>query len=44
MAIGRAMAKRGIITGAPPFGGVALIDPARYALIEHPEIAISLGV
>jgi hypothetical protein len=38
------MSNRGIIAGTPPFGGVALIDPARNPLIENPEIAISLDV
>jgi hypothetical protein len=44
IAIGRAVSNRGIVAGAPPFGRVALIDPARDSLIENPEIAVSLGV
>jgi hypothetical protein len=33
-----------IIPSPPPFGRVALLDPAGDALIENPEIAVSLGV
>jgi hypothetical protein len=33
-----------IVAGAPPLGGVALLDPARNPLIEHPKIAITFDV
>jgi hypothetical protein len=44
MAIRWAMPNRDIVASTPPFGGVALIDPAWNAFIENPEIAKSLSV
>jgi len=38
------MARRGVVAGAPAFGRIALIDPARNALIEDSEVAVSFGV
>ena len=38
------MADRLIVAGPPPLGGIALLDPARDALIEHSQIAIPLRV
>ena len=38
------MSNRLIVAGAPPFGGVALLDPARDPFIEHPEIAIPFDI
>jgi hypothetical protein len=42
--MGRAVSNRLIIAGAPPLGGVALLDPAGDPLIEHPEIAIPFDI
>jgi len=39
-----AMSNRLIVAGAPPFGGVALLDPARDPFIEHPEIAVAFDI
>lgn len=38
------MTNRVIVTGAPPLGGVALLDPAWDPLIEDSEITISHGI
>lgn len=38
------MSNRPIVAGAPPFGGVALLDPARDPFIKHPEIAIPFDI
>lgn len=38
------MSNRLVIAGAPPLGGVALLDPARDPFIEHSEIAIPFDI
>ena len=38
------MSHRLLVAGAPPFGGVALLDPARDPFIEHSEIAIPFDI
>jgi hypothetical protein len=42
--IGWAVSNRLIVAGAPPLGGVALLDPAWDPFIEHPEIAIPFDI
>jgi len=44
IAIGRTMSYRNLIAGAPAFGRIALIHPARNALVKDPQIAIPFGV
>jgi hypothetical protein len=42
--IGWTVSNRLVIAGAPPLGGVALLDPARDPFIEHSEIAIPFDI
>ena len=42
--IGWAVSNRLIVAGAPPLGGVALLDPAWNPFIEHPKIAIAFDI